>query len=94
MKILSISDVITNSSSEVFCTITADNKEILEEIYNTIENLGKSDDMEGGTRMHNGFISVSFAYGCWFEKLDMIFKPGLEKVLEPWKGKYKIDYEW
>ena len=50
--------------------------------------------MEGGTRMHNGFISVSFAYGCWFEKLDMIFKPGLEKVLEPWKGKYKIDYEW
>ena len=38
MKILSISDVITNSSSEVFCTITADNKEILEEIYNTIEN--------------------------------------------------------
>ena len=93
MKILSISDVITNSSSEVFCTITADNKEILGEIYNTIENLGKSDNMEGGTRMYNGFISVSFAYGCWFEKLDMIFKPGLEKVLEPWKGKYKIDYE-
>lgn len=94
MLILSISDVITNSSSEVFCTITADNKETLEEIYNTIENLGENDNGEGGTYMRDGFISVSFAYGCWFEKLDMIFKPGLEKVLEPWKGKYKIDYEW
>ena len=93
MKILSISDVITNSSSEVFCTITADNKEVLEEIYNTIENLGRCDDSEGGTYIDDDSISVSLSYGCWFEKLDMIFKPGLEKVLEPWKGKYKIDYE-
>ena len=38
MKILSISDLITNSSSEVFCYITGDEND-LEEIYNTLYSI-------------------------------------------------------
>ena len=38
MKILSISDVITNSSSEVFCYITGE-EAILEEIYKTLDGI-------------------------------------------------------
>ena len=38
MKILSISDVITNSSSEVFCYITGE-EEILEELYDTLDSI-------------------------------------------------------
>ena len=33
MKIQSISDVITNSSSEIFLTITTDDKELAKEVY-------------------------------------------------------------
>ena len=33
MKILSISDLITNSSSEVFCVISGTNPDILEQIH-------------------------------------------------------------
>ena len=93
MKVLSISDVITNSSSEVFCTITADNHKTLKEIYDAIGNLGASDDGDGGTYLDDDYITVSFAHGSWFDGLDMLFKPGIEKILEPWEGKYKIDYE-
>lgn len=38
MKILSISDVITNSSSEVFCYITGE-KEVLHEVYETLNDI-------------------------------------------------------
>lgn len=38
MKILSISDVITNSSSEVFCYITGE-KTTLEEVYKTLDRI-------------------------------------------------------
>ena len=38
MKILSVSDVITNSSSEVFCYITG-GKDSLDKIYNILENI-------------------------------------------------------
>ena len=38
MKILSISDVITNSSSEVFCYITGE-EEVLKEVYDTLDRI-------------------------------------------------------
>ena len=43
MKIISISDVITNSSSEVFCTIRSDDELVLMEIKETLSGLGHSD---------------------------------------------------
>ncbi len=93
MKILSISDVITNSSSEVFCYITAD-LEVLKEIYNFLgEGFLESDNGEGGIYFDDYSISISIAYECWMEGLDKILSLGLEKLLEPWKDKYKIHYE-
>ena len=38
MKILSISDIITNSSSEVFCYITGEEK-VLKEVYVTLDRI-------------------------------------------------------
>ena len=49
MKILSISDVITNSSSEVFCTIQSDNIQVLKEICDTLgSDFCVDDEGDGG----------------------------------------------
>ena len=37
-------------------------------------------------------ITVDFAYDAWSCGLDMLFQPGIEKLLEPWKGRYTIEY--
>ena len=94
MKILSISDVITNSSSEVFCTIKSDDESVLMEIKEALTGLGESDWGDGGTYLDidEKYISVDFAHDAWNCGLDMLFKAGIEKLLEPWKGKYIIEY--
>ena len=94
MKILSISDVITNSSSEVFCTIRSDDELVLMEIKEILSGLGNSDWGDGGTYLDvdEKCITVDFAYDAWNCGLDMLFKPGIEKLLEPWKGKCIIEY--
>ena len=94
MKIISISDVITNSSSEVFCTIRSDDELVLMEIRETLSGLGHSDWGDGGTYldMDEKCITVDFAYDAWSCGLDMLFQPGIEKLLEPWKGRYTIEY--
>lgn len=93
LKIISISNVITNSSSEVFCYIKADS-EILEEIYNTLgSNFLRDCEGDGGLWLSDDYIDVSISHSGWLEGLDKILKPGLEKLLEPWQGKYTIEYE-
>ena len=94
MKIISISDVITNSSSEVFCTIKSDDELVLMEIKEALYGLGRSDCGNGGTYldMDEKCITVDFAYDAWGCGLDMLIKPGIQKLLEPWKGKYIIEY--
>lgn len=94
MKIISISDVITNSSSEVFCTIKSDDELVLMEIREALDGLGQADCGDGGTYldMDEKTITVDFAYDAWDFGLDMLFRPGIEKILEPWKGKYTIEY--
>lgn len=94
MKIISISDVITNSSSEVFCTIKSDDELVLMEINEALNGLGCSDCGNGGTYldMDEKCITVDFAYDAWSYGLDMLFQPGIEKILEPWNGKYTIKY--
>ncbi len=90
--IKSISDVVTNSSSEVFCYIKG-NEEILEEIYNTLGNDFLQDCAgDGGLFLSDDYINVSIGHQGWLEGLDKILKPGLEKLLEPWQGKYTIEY--
>ncbi len=93
MKIISISNVITNSSSEVFCYIKADSK-ILEDIYNILgEDFFENESGEGGIFLGEHCISISIGYGSWLYGLSRIFEPGIEKLLEPWQGKYTIEYE-
>lgn len=93
LKIKSISNVITNSSSEVFCYIKADS-EILKDIYNILgEDFFKDTDGEGGIHFCEYWISISISHGCWLCGLDKIFEVGIDKLLEPWQGKYTIEYE-
>lgn len=93
LKITSVSNVITNSSSEVFCYIKG-NKEILKEIYNTLgRDFLQNCEGEGGLWLSDNYIDVSIGHSGWLEGLDKVLKPGLEKLLEPWQGKYTIEYE-
>ena len=94
MKIISISDVITNSSSEVFCTIKSNSKDIIKEISECLGNLGQSEWNTGGVfRLDPTTLSIEFSNDLWSTGIDRLLKPGLEKLLEPWKGKYNIIYE-
>lgn len=95
MKILSISDVITNSSSEVFCTIQSDNIQILKEICDTLgSNFGQDDAGNGGLFLdeEDNIIEVAFSYSSYFSGLEKLIKPGLERLLEPWNNQIKIEY--
>lgn len=93
MKILNISDVITNSSSEVFCIIKSDDETVLKEIYETLQELGQSDVGEGGTFFDGEkSIVVEFSYDVFTSGVEMLLQPGIEKILEPYKGYYSIYY--
>lgn len=94
MKIIGFNDVITNSSSEVFCTIKSDDEEVLRKIKETLGDLGESDWGEGGTYldMEEKTITVDLPYGVR-NCIDILFRPGMEKLLEPWEGKYSIEYD-
>ena len=95
MKILSVSDVITNSSSEVFCIIHSDNIQILEEICNTLgSDFCTDDEGNGGLFLdeEDNIIEVAFSYSSYFSGLEKLAKFGLEKLLEPWNSQIKIEY--
>lgn len=104
MKILSISDVITNSSSEVFCTITHENKDILREIYYKLSDIispdGYSDEepvlydhidnnLEDG--YYHNCISIEMPYSV--EGVYDFYKAGLEAILDKYFEDYTINYE-
>lgn len=95
MNILSISDVITNSSSEVFCTITHKDKEVLQEIYEALTHLMSSacydeyhpsvsyDDKEGDLEVWLPYHLSDF---------EEFFKAGLEAILDKYYKDYTITY--
>ena len=88
IKIQSISDIITNSSSEVFCKITGNN---LDEICDILQPLFPGDDCEfepvlryyednewdDGVPSH---IILEFPYGL--ESVTEFYKAGLEAILK------------
>ena len=102
MKILSISDVITNSSSEVFCTIHHEDEEVLQEIYEklseiistdgyseeepVLENVDYSDD-----EYIRDYLSISLPYST--EWVYDFYKAGLEAILDKYFEDYTINYE-
>ena len=95
IKVLNFSDVITNSSSEVFCTITG-KEETLNEIFDFLgEDFMQSYCGDGGLDIYDNALHISIAhdtdltsYMSW-----KCFKLGLEKLLESWKDKIEISYE-
>ena len=88
IKIQSISDIITNSSSEVFCKITGNN---LDEIWGILQPLfpGIDSELEPVLRYYEDNewdegvpenIVLEFPYGL--ESVSEFYKAGLEAILK------------
>lgn len=90
INIQSFSDVITNSSSEIFCTITGDD---LKAIYDLLKPIlpGRDSDLEPILHMEDNIITLWLPYG---EYAVEFYKEGLEAILDKYfKDNYKIEYE-
>lgn len=94
LKIQSLSDIITNSSSEVFCSIDSNDPKIKEQIFGLMKNLfpGSDSDMEPTVNIYNEAIEVWLPYDT---TLFTFYKAGIEAILNErfGKGNYTIDYE-
>lgn len=88
IKIQSISDIITNSSSEVFCKITGDN---IDKIWGILQPLfpGTDSELEPVLRYYEDnewdegvpeLIVLDFPYGL--ESVSEFYKAGLEAILK------------
>lgn len=91
IPIQSFSDVITNSSSEIFCTITGDD---LQAIYKLLKPLfpGYDSDLEPVLHQRdNNSISLWIPYG---ESAIEFYREGIEAILDKYfKDNYTIEYE-
>lgn len=90
INIQSFSDVITNSSSEIFCTITGDD---LKAIYDLLKPIlpGRDLDLEPTLHIEDNIITLWLPYG---EYAVEFYKEGLEAILDKYfKDNYKIEYE-
>ena len=100
IKVQSISDIITNSSSEVFCTITGKDLEAIAELlkplflehdpdlYPCIDFYDEDEWDEG----HPGLIQISLPYG--YDGITEFYRAGLKAILDQTIGEnnYDIDY--
>ena len=98
IKIQSFGDVITNSSSEVFCIITSNRFEELVEILKPLFP-GFDSDLEPTMDIHNrnsdkASISISFPHGMMGH--EDFYKQGLTAILDRYIGSenYTITYEY
>lgn len=94
IKIQSISDIITNSSSEVFCTITGQDLNAIKDI---IIPLFPNTDSEMGPIAYlneeDSCIIIEIPYGL--DGVADFYKAGLEALLDKYLGgHYCIEYEW
>ena len=99
IPIQSFGDIITNSSSETFCTITSDEK--LDEIYNALKAIigedGYSEDnisfhRETDEETNEEYIRIDIPYDV-LDYSDLI-GAGIEAILDKrFKGKYIIKIE-
>lgn len=106
MNILSISDVITNSSSEVFCTIYHENKDTLREIYEKLSDVISTDGYSEDEPVLYDHIDVSsededaYLPECIYidipysvECVYDFYKAGLEAILDKHFKDYIINYQ-
>ena len=108
LKIQSISDIITNSSSEVFCSISTEDESLRETIFNLLKTILPGDDGEYSptVRINNSWdyetmkedtskkvIEIQLPYSH-YDCVDF-YKEGVLAILEKHFGKdnYTIDFE-
>lgn len=98
IPIQSFGDIITNSSSETFCTITSDEKldDILKALKVIIGSEGYSEDnlciyKETDEETNKDYLRINIPYDA-FNYSDII-GVGIEAILNKWfKDKYNIKY--
>ena len=98
----SISDIITNSSSEVFCTITGKDLEAIAELLKPLFSEHDSDlypcmdfyDEDEWDEGYPGLIQISLPYG--YDGITEFYRAGLKAILDQTIGEnnYDIDYEF
>lgn len=103
INIQTISDIITNSSSEVFCTITGKD---VEAIYQMLKPFFPGNDSEFEPTMsyyeegewddENSPPQVTIWMPYGFDGVTTFYRAGLKAMLDELIGKnnYKIDYEF
>lgn len=95
IKIQSISDIITNSSSEVICKIDSNNEEIKKSIYELLSDLLPGDDSEVDPTVNiwDDKIVIDVPVDQWNN--ISFYRAGIEAILNEKFGKenYTIDYE-
>lgn len=97
MKILSISDVITNSSSEVFCIINHNDKKILQDIYDELCHILDEDEYNDYrpsiyyNKEEEDRLEVWMPYHL--SDCEAFYKAGLEAILREKFEDYTINYE-
>lgn len=94
IKIQSVSDIITNSSSEVFCTITGLDIDFIKEL---IFPLFPNKDSEMGPTVsfddETNCIEINMPYGI--EGFEEFLRLGLEAYLDKYLGgHYNVTYKW
>lgn len=102
IKIQSISDIITNSSSEVFCTITGKDIEAIADLLGPLFSDGDPElcpfmDFWNEGEWNKGSpaqIQISIPYG--YERVEDFYKVGIEALLDKHfgEGNYTIEYEY
>lgn len=94
INIQTVSDIITNSSSEVFCTIKGQDIQAIKDII--IPLFPNTDSEMGPVAYLNeeySCIVIEIPYGL--DGVTDFYKEGLEAILDKYlEGHYNIEYEW
>lgn len=94
ISIQTVSGIITNSSSEVFCTIKGQDIKAIKDI---IIPLFPNTDSEMGPVAYlneeDSCVVIEIPYGL--DGVTDFYKEGLEAILDKYlEGHYNIEYEW
>ena len=93
VKVQSFSDIITNSSSEIFCTISSNEASAIKEIFDSLFRYNDDSEM-GPTVEYNSednTVDIWLPYDMY--SVQEFFKFGIEAVLNnKFKNKYNIKY--
>lgn len=92
IKIQSISDIITNSSSEVFCTVTSEL--YLDEVKNLLRTIfpGEDSELEPTIETTCNAVTLWMPYGQY--GMDVFYREGLKAILDKYFNEnYEIVFQ-